>query len=344
MKAVICLTILFFFISCDSNKSSKGFFDRIVVFSDIDNWNQLEEDIKETLAEPWSVPSIEEKYRIEHHDFKDFDIYKNQRNLLYIVSEDKKNMLSKFVEEFFSKEAKEAYRNGKHHFFHIKNVYAEDQSVLIFVVKNSDNIRQVYRDSFHESPVIEEFYKYNKERISKLVYSYSEQDDIEEKMRKDFGYSFRVPYKFNVEDYNFKADSNIYSMYKRVPFSWAWVKTFYNRKHSITEINREMLHHLRDSLMKVHFDSEETDKFIEMEEYPVMVSGLPGIRYQGSYILNKDSLLAGGPFITYILTDTINEKLFFLDANLFNLGKRKSRDLQNLDEVLKTFNINKKDG
>ena len=62
---------------------------------------------------------------------------------------------------------------------------------------------------------------------------------------------------------------------------------------------------------------------------------MKGIRLNG--VWQNDSLVAGGPFLSYFLTQ--NDTLYVIDGMLFHPGERKSDYLTKIEVIMNSFRI-----
>ena len=62
---------------------------------------------------------------------------------------------------------------------------------------------------------------------------------------------------------------------------------------------------------------------------------MKGMRLKG--VWQNDSLVAGGPFLSYYLKD--NDTLYIIDGILFNPGERKSDYLTQIEVIMNSFTV-----
>lgn len=333
-KFSIVLIFLVFF-SCDQFKKAQGRDDRIVVFGDETLWQTMRDTLRETVASPWQLPGREEKYVLAYKNYKDFNLYKDQKNLMFLISEDQANVLNKVADKLIPKTFKPYIENETFNFFLLKNVYAKNQLVMMVVLKNYKTSAEVFGKQFSSLETFPKFEEAVQERILAELFRFEEDDNAHELMVENHGYSIRTPYKFQLIDNNLSRDSNLVSIFQRYPIQWAITRKLHNVKKE--ELTPEFLMNKRDIIMNHYFEGDSVDRD-ELVISDIEVDSLNGIRVQGGYLHYDDGILtSGGPFITYGLYDEELELVYFLDAQVFDLGKRKSANLMKVETILKTF-------
>ena len=330
--AVITLLIVS---SCNYQKNAEGVTNRIVVFSEPILWDILKDTLHQTIGAPWDLPAREQKYRLVHKKLIDFNRFKTQKNLLFIVSDDQKNSLNKLSDKIIPASFKPLIQNETYNFFLIKNLYAKNQLVFIIHLKQSKNAAPLFGKQFAELETFPTFEKLIEERLLNELFRYQEDDKAHQMMVETHGYSIRTPYRFHLIDNNVDRDSNLVSIFQRYPIQWAITKKIYDVDEG--NISATFLMDKRDQLMNTSFEGDRVDRD-NLLTSDIEIDGLKGIRIQGSYIhYDGDDPIAGGPFISYGLYDYEEKCLYLLDAQVFDLGKPKSVNLMKMETILKTF-------
>ncbi len=90
----------------------------------------------------------------------------------------------------------------------------------------------------------------------------------------------------------------------------------------------------RDSLAKKYYNGDYILKELTVAE-PIEFAGFKGIRLRG--VWQNDSLVAGGPFLTYFLAD--KDTLYVIDGIVFNPGERKTDYLTKMEVIMNSFNL-----
>ena len=331
----IIFVVLAFIISCDQFKPAQGRNDRIVVFGDEVLWQSMRDTLHETIAAPWNVPGRELKYILAYKKFEDFGLYKNQKNLLFIVAENQKNVLNKLADQIIPATFKPYIENETYNFFLFKNVYAKDQLVMMIVLKNHNTAADIFGSQFKKLETFRKFEEAIQERLLSETFRYQEDDDAHNLMIENHGYSIRTPYRFHMIDNNVNKDSNLVSIFQHYPIQWAITRKLHNVESDQLDVDFLMDH--RDIIMNHYFEGDSVDRD-GLVISDIEVDSLKGIRVQGGYLHYDDGILtSGGPFITYGLYDEELKLVYFLDAQVFDLGKRKSADLMKMESILKTF-------
>jgi len=90
----------------------------------------------------------------------------------------------------------------------------------------------------------------------------------------------------------------------------------------------------RDSLANKYYNGDYILKELTVSE-PIEFAGFKGIRLRG--VWQNDSLVAGGPFLTYFLAD--KDTLYVIDGIVFNPGERKTDYLTKMEVIMNSFNL-----
>ncbi len=90
----------------------------------------------------------------------------------------------------------------------------------------------------------------------------------------------------------------------------------------------------RDLLTDLYYNGDHILKDLTWVE-PVEFKNMRGYRLKG--VWQNDSLVAGGPFLSYALTD--NQNLFFIDGLLFLPGERKTDYYLTLEIIMNSIEI-----
>ena len=94
----------------------------------------------------------------------------------------------------------------------------------------------------------------------------------------------------------------------------------------------------RDLLTKKYYNGDYIlNDLVNSEE--IEFKNMRGLKLKG--VWQNDSLVAGGPFVSYFLID--RDTLYVIDAVLFNPGKRKSDYFTTLEVIMNSFQIFKSD-
>jgi hypothetical protein len=342
-KFLIPIVIIFFF-SCNYQKKSEGISNRIVVFSEPILWDTLKDTLKKTIGSPWKLPIHEQKFRLVHKNIEKFKRYKTQKNLMFIVSDDQKNSLNKLSDKIIPSSFKPLIENETYNFFLVKNLYASNQLVFILHLKKTKNAAEIFGHQFTNLETFSTFEKLVEKRFLNELFRFQEDDNAHNMMVENHGYSIRTPYRFQLIDNNTHRDSNLVSIFQRHPIQWAMTKKINDIDEG--ELSASFLMDHRDKIMLESFEGDSVDRD-NIVQSDIEIDGLKGIRIQGSFVHSENgNPVAGGPFISYGLYDYKDKCVYFLDAQVFDIGKPKSEYLMKMETILKTFrrvNHEKKD-
>lgn len=335
MAKFIMFTAFLLVYSCNYQKKSEGLSNRIVVFSEPILWDTLKDTLQKTIGSPWKLPAREYKYRLVHKKLQHFKRFKRQKNLMFIVSDDQKNSLNELSDKIIPSSFKPLIQNETYNFFLVKDLYASNQLVFILHLKNVNDAAEIFGSQFRGLETFSSFESLVEKRFLNELFRFQEDDNAHKMMVENHGYSIRTPYRFQLIDNTITRESNLVSIFQRHPIQWAITKKIYNVDEG--ELDRTFLLDQRDKIMEESFEGDLVDRD-NLVQSDIEIDGLKGIRIQGSYVHSEnDNPVAGGPFISYGLYDYNEKCVYFLDAQVFDIGKPKSENLMKLETILKTF-------
>ena len=335
MKFFIYLVFLYL-LACYSKKDSFGPFDRLVVFGDPELWEQVEDAVRDSIGRPWELPRMEEKILIDYKNLDEFDIFNTQRNIMFLISFDKNNSLLQFAKRLLSERALNAVNEHSFNFFYQKDVYANNQSLIMFIVDKTDSAEAVFKRQVTKSDALNKFDEYLLERLRNEYFDTRSDQQVMDRMKQEAGFTFRMPPPFVLSDLQPKEKRNIVSIYsQREPLKWISVHTLDSL--SKDQLTDRFVFNQRDSVMFYSFEKQTVVRDGSARKQMISLDGMEGYRYQGNYLYLQDGLLGGGPFILYALYDENEKRLYMIYGFLLKLKKRKAEALIYSEEMIKTF-------
>jgi hypothetical protein len=109
---------------------------------------------------------------------------------------------------------------------------------------------------------------------------------------------------------------------------------FFYKEIMTAELNGEFAIAKRDSLTAQYYNGDYILKELVSVE-PIEFADLRGIRLKG--VWQNDSLIAGGPFLSYLLSD--GDTLYVIDGIVFNPGERKTDYLTKIEVIMNSLNL-----
>ena len=318
-KAFLSVLIL---VSCDKEvknfkPQSSGRINSISVIIDKPSWDgKIGDAIREKYASEFiGLPQVEEAFTLNYIPYEAFTGFgRTARNVIYInkKKQDKPRM--------------------------IRDRYARPQLFLEVSGLDNESIIQGISSSFEFSSAqfqngeITE----NKNRILNSLLKDTGLDSL--------SISVKIPSAYSV----FKNESETVWLQKPLKngTSNLIVKDLKSSVSDFEKINLNDVVSLRDSIGKVFIPGRvENSYMITEKEYLAYityqsVNGFEAIETRGTWEVKGDYM--GGPFINYIIKDTLNNSLLYVEGFVFSPSQRKRDKMIELEAVIKSMVIGKR--
>ncbi len=234
-----------------------------------------------------------------------------------------------FMNLLLSQDAKQATISDTFNLFKLHDVWARNQLCVVLAASKSAYIAQSI-EKF--SPLIREILEENYYlRIKENYYS----KGIDQKTKtalSTMGFAFDVGEAWLI-DSTYKEDNFIY-LHAHFPDRSIF---FYTEQHTGAMTASYALAK-RDTITSKYYNGDYILTDLTHAE-PIQFKDMSGIRLRG--VWQNDSLVAGGPFISYFLKR--GDTLRVIDAILFYPGERKSDFLMTLEVILNSFEMDEID-
>ena len=309
-------------VSCDKEvkkfkPQSSGRINSISVIVDKASWEgKIGDAIRNKYASEFKgLPQIEEEFTLNFLPYEAFSGFgRNSRNIIYI------NKNKEFGSRVF------------------ENKYAKPQFILEISAAN-------------ETKTIE-YIKFSHEKFSKKVQDgeiFENQRRISKSLLKDTGLdslniSVKIPSAYSV----FKNEPETVWLQKPLKngTSNLIIKDLKSSVSDFEKINLNDVVSLRDSIGKEFIPGRVENSYMitEKEYLPYIsyqtVNGFEAIETRGTWEVKGDYM--GGPFINYIIKDTLNNSLLYVEGFVFSPSQRKRDKMIELEAVIKSMVIGKR--
>lgn len=319
VKAFLAVLIL---VSCDKEvknfkPQSSGRINSISVIIDKSSWDgKIGDAIREKYASEFvGLPQVEEAFTLNYIPYEAFTGFgRTARNVIYInkKKQDKPRM--------------------------IRDRYARPQLFLEVSGLDNESIIQGILSSFEFSSTqfqngeITE----NKNRILNSLLKDTGLDSL--------NISLKIPSAYSV----FKNELETVWLQKPLKngTSNLIVKDLNSSVSDFEKINLNDVVSLRDSIGKEFIPGRVENSYMitEKEYLPYIsyqsVNGFEAIETRGTWEVKGDYM--GGPFINYIIKDTLNKSLLYVEGFVFSPSQRKRDKMIELEAVIKSMVIGKR--
>jgi hypothetical protein len=318
-KAFLAVLIL---VSCDKEvknfkPQSSGRINSISVIIDKSSWDgKIGDAIRDKYASEFiGLPQVEEAFTLNYIPYEAFTGFgRTARNVIYInkKKQDKPRM--------------------------IRDRYARPQLFLEVSGLDNESIIQGISSSFEFSSsqfqngeIIE-----NKNRILNSLLKDTGLDSL--------NISLNIPSAYSV----FKNESETVWLQKPLKngTSNLIIKDLNSSVYDFEKINLNDVVSLRDSIGKEFIPGRVENSYMitEKEYLPYSsyqtVNGFEAIETRGTWEVKGDYM--GGPFINYIIKDTLNNSLLYVEGFVFSPSQRKRDKMIELEAVIKSMVIGKR--
>jgi len=318
-KAFLAVLML---VSCDKEvknfkPQSSGRINSISVIIDKPSWDgKIGDAIRDKYASEFiGLPQVEEAFTLNYIPYEAFTGFgRTARNIIYInkKKQDKPRM--------------------------IRDMYARPQLFLEVSGLDNESIIQGISSSFEFSSAqfqngeITE----NKNRILNSLLKDTGLDSL--------NISLKIPSAYSV----FKNESETVWLQKPLKngTSNLIIKDLKSSLSDFEKINLNDVVSLRDSIGKEFIPGRVENSYMitEKEYLPYIsyqtVNGFEAIETRGTWEVKGDYM--GGPFINYIIKDTLNNSLLYVEGFVFSPSQRKRDKMIELEAVIKSMVIGKR--
>jgi hypothetical protein len=230
-----------------------------------------------------------------------------------------------FINTMLSKDARDATANDTFTLFKLKDLWASGQTVVILAVRDRDHISQAF-EKYGQlvGRTLEENYY---QRIKKNYYDTGISNSMKNRLKK-YGMTIDINTAWMI-DSTYQKNNFIY-VHTHFPDR----SIFFYKEVKKLPLNGPYALAKRDSLTERYYSGDYLLKELTYVD-PIEFANLHGIRLRG--VWQNDSLIAGGPFISYFLTD--GDTLYVLDGIVFNPGERKTDHLTRIEVIMNSFKL-----
>ena len=320
MKSLSIILLSFFFIiSCENSSTnykplSSGRLHSVSVVLDKQDWeSETGKKIRDLYADEYlGLPQIEERFSLSQIDYSTFSGFaRTGRNIIYINK-----------------------RKSKGSSITI-NKYARPQVFLEISGTNQNEILEQIKSSketgvsyFSKGEIIE-----NQRRILQSVL-------IDSQIKDQFNVELTMPSAYSL----FKKEENF--LWYQKPTKYGTSNIIISELTFLDEIFLNEVVEIRDSISKLYVPGRLENSYMITEQAyePIFtetkINQFDSSETRGTWEVSGDFM--GGPFINYIIKDTINKRSIYLEGFVFSPSERKRDNIIELEAIIKSLEIFKK--
>ena len=326
---VTIAVVAFLKLGCETKSSSVGDFDQIIVFSDSSLYLDFEDGLDEVFDHYVYTPVAEKSFYHKWSPLNLMDSYKKRRNIILIGLLNQDDPISEYVKKILSPELISKIENGEVFEIFKEDIYAYDQMGIILCAANKKHF--LTNLNARSESIYKRLEDYHFNRLNRILFSADEQYEIEEFLTKEYGWTIRVPYAFQLVKKS--RDSNFVWIKRTNPSRSIFV---YRTRADKSLISEQWIRNKRDSLTTVYFEKDSIligDTYTMQTDY----NGLPAMKMVG--VWQNKPLYVGRPFRTYVFYEDKSDYIYFIDISVVAPDKSKKPYLDQLEVVAKTFKL-----
>ena len=248
------------------------------------------------------------------------DAYKYHHSILLCGT-----LEDEFIQIMLDKEARLQTEKDTFILFKKPDIWARGQSTIILAVRDREHIEKAYAKygQLIAQTLEENYYR----RVKTNHYIAGVSSKMKQNLRK-YGISLDISDSWLI-DSTHQAENFVF-VHTHFPDR----SLFFYKERKSNILNGSYALAKRDSLTRKYYNGDYILKELTQDE-PIEFAGFTGIRLRG--VWQNDSLVAGGPFLTYFLID--NDTLYVIDGIVFNPGERKTDYLTKMEVIMNSFNL-----
>lgn len=286
-----------------------------------------------------TMPRYEPRYDIKYRDLrtrKDVEQVQKHRNLMLVSHLQDSSNVGRYVNGLVSEAIKERVRTGQQYLFPLKDRWYRDQWILIVLANDAAELADVIRRN--GDAIANSLYEVELPRHDYDVYRRGDQPALSDSLFRAFGWTLRIQH-----DYRLGIDTARFVSLRRWLDDndrWIWVH-WIEDVPNIDAVNKDWIHAKRDSLLKIYFQGTREGAYVTTDfrrdnSFRFMtMNGRPTFESKGSWVMNDFSM--GGPFVSYVMYDEAQRRLYFLDFGQFAPKYRLRRFVYQFEAIARTF-------
>jgi hypothetical protein len=329
------LTVL----GCDpTSKPARGLEDEIYVVADSVEFAELSISLETTFEKLIYTPQPEKLFTLKRISVNQVEKYKNRKNIIIVAPLNSSSTTSQFIKAVIDSAARERLLKGNGFLIKKYDLWAKDQLVMVLTSPTMQELE--FNILKHKDDLLYAFQKISDKRLYSSLYSARyEQEDIEGKLLKDYGWIIYVQadYKLALN----KPEDNFIWL-RRSPNSdmerWIFVHWIDNASPEL--LQPDSIRAIRNKMTQKYYRTTDDSAYVIIaQDYyttsEVNFKGRYTIFTQGLWELNIKGM--GGPFINYTFYDEKSKRLYMLDGSVYAPKYYKRNLIQQMDVTLQSF-------
>lgn len=261
-------------------------------------------------------------------------VFRNAKNLIFVMTLDSRTRESRAVREYFTDESLKMIDRDTSLFYTVRrDEFAKGQVVLYLFGKTEDQLVKKMHENVDGLKDL--FESVVKERIKDDMLAKTKKQVIKA-ITEDHGYEIQVPFGWDLA-----KNVNDFIWLRRLEAQSEQNVFVYETKYDDPDFYQH-IDEIRDQITSVYLrDSQKPDKYIERQE--IVPTYTKRISFKDKFALEARGLWkisdnsAGGPYVSYTFVDEPNQKLYYIEGYVYAPGTKKKKLMREVDALLNTF-------
>ena len=292
-------------------------------------------------AEMPGLPRAESIFKLRWIDPRKLNyVLKRSRNLIFVMTLDKKGEGAQIVKKLFTPESIEKIKSNSPQFSMMNdNVFAKNQLIMYLFGKDEKTLLKNIR--VNQTRLVEYFNEKERQRLTAALFKGGGVKGIRETINKDFQCDFKAPFGYKIADKNKdfiwlrqinpRDDKDIFIA--RKPFS------------SMEDFKKENILHFRDQVCEKYLFGDpdrpdsylmtETRNYIPIQSDTVNFNGNFAMRVRG--LFRSNDYLLGGPFTGFAIVDEGTRQFYYIEGFTISPRVDQREIMRELETILYSF-------
>lgn len=308
--------MLFFMMMCSRWLTSIGKNSEVVVLA-----SKIEERLVIQNVQQYNyVPQEEGMFEFIFAVDTAFEHYKNHHAIILYGT-----LQNDIIRTILSKDAREATERDTFTVFRKKDLWANGQTAIILAVSDSIYLERAF--ARYGQLIGQALEEHHYSRVKMNYYDAGISSVMKDRLKK-YGMTIDINDAWLIDTLH-QAD-NFIIIHTHFPDR----SIFFHKAARPPVLDKGYTLAKRDSLTARYYDGDYILQELTTAE-PIEFANMRGIRLRG--VWQNDSLVAGGPFISYFLES--GDSMYVIDGIVFNPGERKTDHLTTIEVIMNSFRL-----
>lgn len=320
---------LFAHLRLDRLPPGSGRADLVTVIADSLDARTFQNPFLEVMEREILTPRKERLYHVSFVRAGDFRALR-RRNIVIAAPLDGVHEAAGLVRALLPQGHRDAMRNGADPFVIRREVWADDQVVVLITGEDRNALRaNIMTEADRIYGAID---GRRDERVAENLFRFGERETLASELADRFGWRVRVPFGFNLIDTH--ADSGFVVFTRTHARVTQWMFVYREDGVRPDRLTEAWCILKRNEIAARFFENDIVDPTGLKVSQREMGSRL-AVYLEGLW--QNDFSWKGGPFRSYVLVDEKRDRLYFLDIGVYGPNRRKETFLRQLDVIARTF-------